>query len=570
MPQRLLKLVLFLTVLIAHLTSSNITSTDSRLVIPTAISIINEGNLDLNEFSNWIPNLSGSAEKIDDKLFNSYPLGESLIAVPFVYFLSKIFEENVVFNNATKVERFIASSIVAISALFVVEIMLLLGLNWSVAIFIALVFAFSTSAFSTASRAMWQHGPTMLAILIVIWLFHSSEKKKYLIQFTAIPVAFSFICRPTNGLFVMLVTGLVFFNYRQYFLKYLMWAVVLAVPFVLINYLNFHHIFSAYYRQPIGSANQNILNTATSLLISPNRGFFFWHPLFIFSVLEIYSRYTQKTLKPIERLMVIHFILFTLLISSFSCWWGSHCIGPRFFSDMIPYGIYFFGLFVKKIESSPLIFKNLIWSTILLLFVIGTFVHGWAANNAGNVTGSMEWNIYPQDIDLHTERVWDLQDAQFLRGTKWGKYSFLDLEKKRLSELNKNLVASDTLSFNSQYPFIQFTNGWWSAEEFSRYNQGRSSGLFFKPKPDILKKPKNVVSLKLKSITGSPIVLTINSFETRINPPANVDTEVQISLPKGCLTKDVNVILFQVDNTLNYNIFDTRELAFAFYYLIVN
>jgi hypothetical protein len=41
----------------------------------------------------------------------------------------------------------------------------------------ALVFAFSTSAWSTASRSAWQHGPSMLCLTVGLWALLRSERR---------------------------------------------------------------------------------------------------------------------------------------------------------------------------------------------------------------------------------------------------------------------------------------------------------------------------------------------------------------------------------------------------------
>src|SRR5207245_8948117 len=63
---------------------------------------------------------------------------------------------------------------------------------------VALVFAFSTSAWSTASRSAWQHGPSMLCLTVGLWALFRSERRAGVAAVAGAGFAAAYCVRPTN------------------------------------------------------------------------------------------------------------------------------------------------------------------------------------------------------------------------------------------------------------------------------------------------------------------------------------------------------------------------------------
>ena len=85
--------IIFIIVLISHFFSANITSGDSVYSIHTAMSIIKEHNIDLDEYEEIIQTKKNQlycVKQLDGHYYYSYPLGVSLLSVPFVYLADKI------------------------------------------------------------------------------------------------------------------------------------------------------------------------------------------------------------------------------------------------------------------------------------------------------------------------------------------------------------------------------------------------------------------------------------------------------------------------------------------------
>lgn len=417
-------LFIFLVVFISYFKSEVITSFDSQWSIPTAMSLIKEGNANLDEYHELISRYDYYVIQVfDDHFYTMYPIGVSLIAVPFVFVLDQVLVRLISFNLEDYVkhtvpvgiELFIASFIVALTAVGIYLIARLF-LNPVLSLLPVFIFAFCTSAWSTASRALWQHGPSMLMLTLTLYLILLARSKSRLIPFTGIPLAFSYVIRPTNSLSVFLFTIFIFLEYRSYFLPYLFWVMAIGIPFLWFNLSVYHSFLPFYYLLPqkLGS-NTHFLEALAANLISPARGIFIFSPILLFSIYGVVLKIKKKQFKRLDGFLLSILILHGLSISFLSPsrnWWAGHSFGPRLFSDVLPYFIYFLIPAVEHISQLKGL-RKLILASIFLCFMIVSFLIHYRGANDWEV---YRWNQEPVNVDLHPERIWDWRDIQFLRG----------------------------------------------------------------------------------------------------------------------------------------------------------
>ncbi len=254
---------IYLAIFITHFMDGNLTSSDSIWSIHTAISIVRESDTDLDEYDHLIRySPSYTIEQHDEHSYTIFPFGASLIAVPFVILVREISNRLLgydLYETAQQavplsgLETFVASNIIAATAVFI-YLIARLRLKGSLALLVVFVFAFCTSAWSTGSRALWQHGPSMLMLSISLYLILLSYKHPPIIQFVAIPLTFSYLIRPTNSLSILLITIWVFTRHRRFLFPYLFWSASIALPFALCNLSIYQNILSPYYLpQRLGS-----------------------------------------------------------------------------------------------------------------------------------------------------------------------------------------------------------------------------------------------------------------------------------------------------------------------------
>ncbi|MHA7633885.1 hypothetical protein [Corallococcus sp. M7] len=122
------------------------------------------------------------------------------------------------------------------------------------------------------------------------------------------------------------------------------------------------------------------------------------------------QRWLRRSLEPYEVVFALIFVLHWAVISSFFIWWAGHSNGPRFFTDVLPYLVYFIAFPVQSVLEAPSRHRVLA-GALVVTAVFSVFVH-WRASHSYDVHN---WNSFPVNVDRNLSRVWDWKDAQFLR-----------------------------------------------------------------------------------------------------------------------------------------------------------
>ena len=200
---------MFLVVFAVHVQSPVITSYDSRWTIYTAMSLVRHANLDLDEYADLIRRDAGyGTERVGGHIYSVYPVGPVLLAAPLVGLadlacrrlcpedLDRVLRERPGAHG--RLERLVASLVVAATATLVYRIGRLRLDGVAPALLLAGIFAFGTSAWSTASRGLWQHGPSMLMLALALALILGARDRPELIQYESLPLVGAYLMRPPN------------------------------------------------------------------------------------------------------------------------------------------------------------------------------------------------------------------------------------------------------------------------------------------------------------------------------------------------------------------------------------
>ncbi len=424
--------LLFFLLFGIYISSRNtIPVSDSRWAVYIALSVVRDGDTDLDEYAALIASHDNYAVVIvDDHLRSVFPLGTPLMAVPMMFVADKLSQplwSIDLHEHMSLVRDKVASNLelaggAAIAALAAVAMYWLarLYLNRTRSLIIIFIFAFTTSMWSTASRGLWQHGPSVLMLIIALYLVLAAKEKPRLSQFASIPLAFAYIIRPTNSISIIFISLYVLITYRHYFIKYLLWAVVIAIPFLLSNYTIYDNIFAPYYLpQRLEFIGSTFLEALAGNLISPARGLLIYSPIFLFSGVGVAIKIKRSRFGLLDGLILCILFFHWLTIASFPHWSGGHSYGPRFFTDMLPYLVYFLIPVVAALHL-PTRIRDLPFAFLFLLLAsISLFIH---LRGATQTSAAFEWNWgftnVINDLNEAPERVWDWSDPQFLRGLR--------------------------------------------------------------------------------------------------------------------------------------------------------
>jgi hypothetical protein len=234
------------------------TSTDSAWTFHVAASILREGNINLDEYRSVIDlKADYRLRLIGGHVYSYYPVATPLLVVPVVWLANAVYPlahttdfyayltTHAPDSRTARLEKLCASAIVALGAV----VMYLLGrtrLGILQAGVLALIFAFATSMWSTASRALWQHGPSALFLALALYSILIAAHKPWAVVATGAILGFAYWIRPTNSLSVAFV-GLYFFvNHRRQFPLFVAGALLVLVPFAVQNWLVYGNLLPPY------------------------------------------------------------------------------------------------------------------------------------------------------------------------------------------------------------------------------------------------------------------------------------------------------------------------------------
>jgi hypothetical protein len=408
---------------------------DSMWSVPTAVSLWDHGDANLDEYRDAIDARNQVfTEWHRGHVYTMFPLGTSLLVAPAIPLIRPIAAfivhdparlaalealqqgtrcqaipgEPVVHLHSIT-ELALASAIVAITTTIMYTIARGEGLSVLGSLLIGAIFAFGTSAWSTASRALWQHGPSMLMLSLAL-LLQVRRRKLWLAGGL---LGFAYVVRPTNS--IPLVLGMLWaaVTRPRRAIGFIAGVASVLAIFVLANERLSGTILPPYYRAGrLGSPT--FLEALAGDLVSPARGLLIFSPVLAFAALGVVLKTRARRFDALDRSLLACLILHWIAIASFPHWWAGYSYGPRFFTDMLPYLVYFLMPVVAWLGSAQPAPRAVVGASFAAAAAFSIFVHAEGAL----VSASLLWNHLPRSVDEHPERIWDWRDPQFLAGVK--------------------------------------------------------------------------------------------------------------------------------------------------------
>lgn len=431
---RRVALGLFSLVLLVHAVCPVKTPFDSAWSIPTVLSILHERDFDLDEYRPTP--ISHGLIEIEGHLYPEYPIGASLLALAPVFVFDGLarlirpvaallppagaaVDRWILHADATGLidleffdttELIVASLIVALATALAYATARLRATR-EAAVACALIFAFCTPAWSTASRALWQHGPSMLALLAALYLLERARTEPRAAQFASLPLAFAYVCRPTSAIPAALFTAVVAIQHRQFLVRYCLWGLVIAIPFFAFNRLVYGAWLSPYYQPQMLAGSTATAGPLAALWLSPSRGLLVFSPVLGFFTYGVALLLKRRQLDLMGAAAVGTIALSWVVIGGFWCWWGGHAYGPRLFSDVVPFAWYLLIPVVSLAVSPDWRRRPGLVAGMALAAALSFAIHLRGATS----WKPYGWNNLPVDVNAAPDRAWDWTDPQFLR-----------------------------------------------------------------------------------------------------------------------------------------------------------
>jgi hypothetical protein len=275
---------------------------------------------------------------------------------------------------------------------------------------LAVVFAFCTPAWSTASRALGQHGFSMLLLAGVLLLLERARSGRGGLFRAGFLLALAFFVRPTNAIPVLAVS------------IWAAWRLPSLLPRLLAGFVRVTLVFAAVHWRMYGlplapysfvrrdgapglSLHSAFGEALVGNLLSPGRGLLVYSPIAVLAILGAWLWWRGRERR--DWVFLAGGILFAhwLLISAFEDSVAGHSYGPRYFSDVTPVWIMLLIPVWQRLRFSP--------SVVLVaaLAAVSVFMHrqgAWCAPCA-------HWNLTPRIVEEDRSRVRDWRDPPFLR-----------------------------------------------------------------------------------------------------------------------------------------------------------
>lgn len=414
--------ILFVLVFAVYFFSRVSYITDSRWTLQTSWAIIHQHNLKLDVFKSYIEkNDYYGIDSSNGHLYYFFPIGTPVLCVPVLYVLEQIGKRVFYFDIINSLqgpyqgglENFMASLFTALSVLFLWLVLRQWQIEDWLARLLVIAFAFGTSAWSTTSRGLYSHGPTMLFFTAGMWALNKANAKSAWLYLAGFLFSYAYIIRATSSIPVALFTVYVVWHYRFAAWQFLLTEGIVLLSFFMLNYHLYGHFLSPYYQlSHMDEEHHHALMVGlVGTMFSPSRGLFPCTPFLLLLFPAVYYGIKRRVFTSLHAVFIGCFVLHTLLISYYSKWYGGWCFGPRFFADIMPFLVLLLAAGLQAILLEPPRVRKLVFGSFIVLTAASCWINAQGANNMK----TFEWNYIPNNIDEHRERLWDWKDIQFLR-----------------------------------------------------------------------------------------------------------------------------------------------------------
>ncbi len=428
------RLLLFAIVLGFYLSSPNVTNTDAYLSVPTAVSIVHSRNLDLDEFSSPIVRGHYDYIAIDGHHYDRAPWPDALFFVPGVIIVDLLSRFGIGRDATALVEtnrmgplQLLTASLVTALVAAVVAMLAFDRLRGTIvvrrrtAFVVGLVFALGTAAWSTASRSLWQHGPSMLALglaLLVATRLEERTRPAAMAAALGATLAAAYALRPTNAIAIIGFSVFVGVRHRRWATWYLAGLVAVVGGFAVVNLWAFGRVLPAYFAASRISLHPAFLEAVAANLFSPARGILVFSPIVVLSGAGLVIAVRRRSLAPLDVVAAGCVIAQLLVVSAQNeGWWAGHAFGPRFLCDVLPLLAYLSLPAVQALLDGTRSSMRKGWVKVAVGAVGLTVAMSIAINGEGAyLRASTCWNVDPVDVDLEPSRVWDFRHPQVLAG----------------------------------------------------------------------------------------------------------------------------------------------------------
>jgi hypothetical protein len=304
-----------------------IDSGDTRANERVAASLVQEGNLDLDEYPEVEPPF---ARTVEGRRVSIYPVLPAVMAAP-VFALSRLvfaLDE----TGCALAGKLAASLLSALAAglLFVAAARRWPGEGataaWS--------FALGTSVWST-SQALWQHPAAILFIAwAVLWMLQAEDHDAWAGR-AGLPLSLAVAARHADALLVVVLALGIAIRWPRRIPQLVLWAAPAAAFVLCTQWLLFGSPFVHGFSGSLGRFSEPWGSGHLGLLFSPGKGLFVFTPVALAALCGLVTA-ARRGESWLASTLGASACAHWLLMGRWSEWHGGECYGPRMLTDALP------------------------------------------------------------------------------------------------------------------------------------------------------------------------------------------------------------------------------------------
>jgi hypothetical protein len=306
------------------------------------------------------------------------------------------------------------AALVALTAVILHRYLIGLGLG-RVALPATLAAALGSNLWIVGSQATWQHGPASFALIAALALLHPTPVPWWRLVLAGLATSLLFTSRLIDCLFAAVIVFWVARTQPRGLFWFLPAPVVAAMALLAYNLWYFGEIVGGQAQleqmhrnlhRLSGPWSGKLADGAMGTLFSPNRGLFIFTPWVAVALATAPMVARRLNRHRLIVCLLLALVPYFLLLSKYAVWWGGHCFGPRYWTDVMPLLaiLLAFGLEWAAARSRALFTLFLVTIALAIgIQVIGACFY------------PSTWNLEPLNVDLHHERLWDWRDTELSR-----------------------------------------------------------------------------------------------------------------------------------------------------------
>jgi hypothetical protein len=358
-------------------------------------------------------------------ILSRYPVAPALMAVPLtapqVVLLDRLVlgwdrDPWLAFNECKWIAKRSMALLVALTAVILHRLLVGMGLSRT-AMAAVMAAALGSDLWVVGSQALWQHGPAALALVSTAVLLDGGPASRWRLLLAGLGAALLFACRLIDVVFVVaIVAWLVRIEPRG--LAWFLPAPILGT-IVLLGYnvwffgsilggqAQLEQMHPRLHGLPDAWSGRFVEGAAGTLL-SPSRGLLVFSPWIAVGLATACVPAVARRLASHRLIcwLLLMLVPYFILLAKYAVWWGGHCFGPRYWTDVAPlFAILLaFGLDWARVRCRAVV----VLAAITILWAI-------AIQALGAYCYPSDWNMRPANVDLRHERLWDWRDTELAR-----------------------------------------------------------------------------------------------------------------------------------------------------------